>query len=77
MATLLRRVPNLCRDAAHFSASTRGSRKTELVGGKQADARLQRALDDLEACSSCSFRGCEWQVAQPKLDASEGMSRRT
>ena len=35
MATLLRRVPNLCRDTAHFS--------------KQADARLQRALDDLEA----------------------------
>eukprot|EP00435_Cladocopium_sp_Y103_P031178 s1530_g7.t2 len=44
MATLLRRVPNLCRDTAHFS--------------KQADARLQRALDDLE-------------VSQPKLDDSE------
>jgi len=44
MATLLRKVPNLCRDAAHFS--------------KQADARLQRALDDLE-------------VAQPKLETSE------
>ncbi|CAK9088733.1 Hypothetical protein SCF082_LOCUS41913 [Durusdinium trenchii] len=43
-ATLLRRVPNLCRDAAHFS--------------KQADARLRRALDDLEA-------------AQPKLEESE------